>query len=100
MLLDHNIRNNFLRRGYLVLDSFNPRNFQSFLHDCEVEHFNPPFLLSPMIVLLLIFAGLPSQMKLKVILFICSTYCLGTFKTEALYISFDRPSVLTMLIFP
>ena len=62
--------------------------------------FNPPFLLSPMIVLLLIFAGLPSQMKLKVVLFICSTNCLGTFKTEALYIRFDWPSVLTMSIFP
>ena len=74
--------------------------FKAFSMIAKSHIFNPPFVLSPMIVLPLILAGLPSQMKLKVILFICSTYCLGTFKTDLLYISFDRPSVLTMLIFP
>ena len=51
-------------------------------------------------VFLLILGGFPSQIKLNVILLIFSIKCFGTCRTEALKISLERPSVLTILIFP
>ena len=51
-------------------------------------------------VFLLILGGFPSQIKLNVILLIFSIKWFGTCSTEALKISLERPSVLTILIFP
>ena len=53
-----------------------------------------------MIVLLLTFAGFPSQIKVKDILLISFTKCFGMGRTDALYISLDKPKVLTMFILP
>ena len=53
-----------------------------------------------MMVLLLTFAGLPSQIKLKDILLISFTKCFGLESTDALYISLGKPKVFTMFIFP
>ena len=53
-----------------------------------------------MMVLLLTFAGLPSRIKLKDILLISFTKCFGMESTDALYISLDKPKVLTVFILP
>ena len=50
-------------------------------------------------VFLLILGGFPSQIKFNVILLIFSIKWFGTCRTEALKISLERPSVLTILIF-
>ena len=50
--------------------------------------------------LLLTSAGLPSQIKLKDILLISFTKCFEMESTDALYISLDKPKVLTMFILP
>ena len=48
----------------------------------------------------LTFAGLPSQIKLKAILLISFAKCLGMERTDALYISLDKPKGLTIFILP
>ena len=53
-----------------------------------------------MIVLLLTFAGLPSQIKLEDIVLISFTKRFGMGRTDALYISLVKPKVLTMFILP
>ena len=53
-----------------------------------------------MMVPLLTFAGLPSQIKLKDILLISFVKCFGMESTDALYISLDKPKVLTIFILP
>ena len=53
-----------------------------------------------MMVLLLTFAGLPSQIKLKDILLNSFTKCFGLESTDALHISLGKPKVFTMFIFP
>ena len=53
-----------------------------------------------MMVLLLTFAGLPSQIKLKDILLISFAKCFGMESTDALYVSLDKPKVLTIFILP
>ena len=62
--------------------------------------FRPPQCFSPMIVFFLILGGLPSQMKLKIILLILSMRDLDTVSNELQYMSFDKPNVLTILILP
>ena len=57
--------------------------------------FSPPCFFSLMMVLLLTFAGLPSQIKLKDILLISFTKCFGMESTDALYMSLDKPKVLS-----
>ena len=59
---------------------------------------SPLCFFSLMMVLTLTFAGLPSQIKLKDILLISFTKCFGIESTDALYISFDKPKVLTIFI--
>ena len=51
-----------------------------------------------MMVLLLTFAGLPSQIKLKDILLISFAKCFGMESTDVLYIRLDKPKVLTIFI--
>ena len=51
-----------------------------------------------MMVFLLTFAGLPSQIKLKHILLISFEKCFGMESTDALYIRLDKPKVLTIFI--
>ena len=62
--------------------------------------FRPPQCFSPMIVFFLILGGLPSQIKLKIILLILSIRDLDTVSNELQYTSFDKPNVLTILILP
>ena len=61
---------------------------------------SPPCFFSLMMVLLLTFAGLPFQIKLKDILLISFTKCFGMESTDALYIILDKPKVLTIFILP
>ena len=53
-----------------------------------------------MIVFSFILGGLPSQMKLKIILLILAMRDLDTVSKELQYMSFDKPNVLTILILP
>ena len=62
--------------------------------------FTPPQCFSPIIVFFLIFGGLPSQMKLKIILLILFMRDLDTVSKEPQYMGLDKPSVLTILILP
>ena len=62
--------------------------------------FKPPCFFSAIIVFLLIFGGLPSQINLKIILLIVSISGFEIVKSEVLYISLSRPRVLTMFILP
>ena len=55
---------------------------------------------SALIVSLLILGVLPSQINLKIILLIVSISGFEIFRSEVLYTSLARPSVLTMFILP
>ena len=68
-----------------------PRDLKRFAHN---------FRKSLMMVLFFTFAGLPCQIKLKAILLISFTKCFGMESTDALYISLDKPKVLTIFILP
>ena len=62
--------------------------------------FKPPCFLSAIIVFFLILGVLLSQIKLKMILLILSISGFGIVKSEVLYTSLARPSVLTIFILP
>ena len=61
---------------------------------------SPPSPLLPIMVFFFIFAGLLSQMNLKVILSTFSAKLSGIHNTEALKVSLDKAKVLVIFIFP
>jgi len=66
----------------------------------EVNHFQGTAFFSVIIVFLLIFGGLPSEIKLTIILSMVSMSGSEIVKREVLCISLARPSALTMFILP
>ena len=84
----------------LVLNLLTHEAFKAVFIDSNSLIFNPPTFLSPINVFVLILCGLVSHIKSNMV---SSTLLLkfsGNDKTEALYVTLDNPSDLTMLIFP
>ena len=62
--------------------------------------FTPPLFLCPMTVVFFILGGLPSQIKLKIMLLIVSGKSFGKLRLELLKINLDKARVLTIFILP
>ena len=83
-----------------VLNLLTHEVFKALFIDSNSLIFNPLTFLSPINVFVLILCGLLSHIKSNMVLSTLLLKFSGNGKTEALYISLDNPSDLTMLIFP
>ena len=83
-----------------VLNLLTREAFKALFIDSNSVIFNPPTFLPPINVFVLILCGLLSHIKSNMVLSTLLLKFSGNGKTEALYISLDNASDLTMLIFP
>ena len=83
-----------------VLNGFSPMKLSRLYSSTQTHSFLIRPHLSPINVFALILCGLLSHIKSNMVLSTLLLKFSGNGKTEALYISLDYPSDLTMLIFP